>query len=239
MSSPLLLVLCGPTASGKTSLAIRLAEAYDTEVLSSDSRQFYKGLNIGTAKPDAQSLLRVKHHFIDSLSLDEGYNSSRYEHDALACLAQIFEKRDIAILAGGSGLYVQAVCQGFDRLPESDPLLRSRLRDRLAKEGLEALQEQLRQLDPEYFRRVDLANPHRLIRALEVCLLTGKKYSELRKGKTTRDFRIFKIGLEVNRDLLYRTIDARVDAMMEAGLEAEARQLLPFRNANALNTVGY
>jgi len=237
---PFLIVVCGPTASGKTGLAIRLAEHFDTEIISADSRQFYRELSIGTAKPSKAELTHIRHHFIDSLSLDEDYNISRFEKDALECLEQLYRTKNVAVLCGGSGLYIQAVCKGMDALPERDDAIRKQLEAQLEKEGIESLQKKIKSLDPEYYTTADPSNPHRLIRAIEVCLLTGKKYSELRKGKSAeRNFKALKIGLDLPREQLYATINGRVDRMMDEGLEAEARSVFHQKHLNALNTVGY
>jgi tRNA dimethylallyltransferase len=230
----------GPTAIGKTSIAIQLAEHFKTEIVSADSRQFYKELAIGTAKPSALELKTVKHHFIDSLSIHEDYNSGQFETDAIACLQKIFMNHDLALLVGGSGLFVNAVCHGMDQLPESDPDLRAELDTLLNEKGIKALQKKLSDLDPEYFRTVDQLNPHRLIRAIEVCMLTGIKYSELRKrqGKE-RDFSIVKIGLDEDREKVYERINRRVDVMMQNGLAEEAKKYFSQRHLNSLQTVGY
>ena len=240
MPKPTLIVITGATATGKTALAIRLAQHFDTEILSADSRQFYRELTIGTAKPTTEQLQRVKHHFINTLTLDQDYNISRYEKEALECLDQLFLKKNVAILCGGSGLYIQAICRGMDPLPESDPELRKQLSELLDTEGITALQKKLQELDPDFFSLVDHSNPHRMIRAIEVCMLTGKKYSGMRKGETVeRNFRIVKIGLDVERGPLYANINTRVNKMMEEGLEEEARKVYPLKHLNSLNTVGY
>ena len=240
MNKPFLIVVAGPTASGKTALAIALAKYFHTEILSGDSRQFYRELTIGTAKPSLEELKMVKHHFIDSLTLDEDYNISRFERDALACLELVFKRKKSAILCGGSGLYIQAVCQGMDELPERDAVLREQLEAELENEGIPKLQKRIQELDPEYYATADLSNPHRLIRAIEVCLLTRKRYSELRTGTTAnRNFNVIKIGLEMERDQLYDRINKRVDSMMDSGLEEEARSVFHQKHLNALNTVGY
>jgi tRNA dimethylallyltransferase len=235
-----LIIIAGPTAVGKTALAISLAEHFHTEVISADSRQFFREMNIGTAKPSREELLQVPHHFIDSHSLTEEYNVSRFETEALACMQNRFKDHPVIIMAGGSGLYIDAVCQGFDALPEADPLVRKKIAALLEKEGLTALQELLKKLDPDFYSQADLQNPQRLSRALEVCLSSGKAYSAFRKGKKKeRDFNILKIGLELPREILYDRINERVDEMMRRGLVEEARGLLPYKNRNALQTVGY
>ncbi len=237
---PTLIVIAGPTASGKSSLAIHLAKYFSTEILSADSRQFYNGLDIGTAKPNHVELAEVKHHFINSLELRDDYSTSQFEKDAIKVLDTIFSKNENALLAGGSGLYIRAVCDGIDELPGKDEETRKIIQDLLEKEGIESLKNLLHKLDPEYYASVDLANPHRLIRALEVCMVSGKKYSDFRTAKKIeRSFQIIKIGLLLEREELYNRIDSRVDEMIRSGLIEEARKLLPYRNLNALNTVGY
>ena len=235
-----LIVIAGPTASGKTALAIELALLLKTEIISADSRQFFKEMNIGTAKPTAGQLKKVKHHFINSLSVKEDYNAGAFETDALKKLEQIFSSHDVAILAGGSGLYIDAVCNGFDRLPEHDENIREELSVLFKTKGIRALQEKLKNLDSEYYNTVDLNNTHRVMRAIEVCLLTGKKFSELRsRSKANRNFSVIKIGLSVDRKILYERINERVDQMMRDGLLEEVKQLFMFRQYNALQTVGY
>jgi len=235
-----LIVIVGPTAIGKSSLAIELAKFFSTEIISADSRQFYRELNIGTAKPTPAELNEVKHHFINSLSIHDDYDVSRFEDDAIKCLEDLYKKNDVAILVGGSGLFVQAVCNGFDPLPESDQSIRSGLKKMLDEKGIESLQAKLEMLDPEYYATVDAHNPHRLIRALEVCLTTGMKYSELRKKiNKPRSFIPVKIGLDDEREKVYQRINARVEEMIHNGLADEARKLYPLRHLNALQTVGY
>ncbi len=235
-----LIVVAGPTAVGKTDLCVRLAQALQTEVISADSRQFYRELNIGTAKPSEDELHGVKHHFINSHSIDILYSAGSFERDALALLDSLFKTKDVVILTGGSGLYIKAVCEGLDELPETPPELRSELMQRLETEGLEILQTQLQALDPVYCSQNDLQNTQRVVRALEVCLLTGKAYSSFREHQPAqRPFKIVQIALERDREELYRRIDARMDLMLSAGLVEEARSLLAYREHNALQTVGY
>jgi tRNA dimethylallyltransferase len=235
-----LIVVCGPTASGKTKLAIQLAKHFSAEIISADSRQIYKELKIGSAPPSEAQLKEVKHHFIASRSLDEDYNAGAYEKDVLTLLDELFQKNKFAILVGGSGLYIDAVCNGFDKVPSSFSEIRKQLQDLYEAEGIEQLQNKLKELDPDYYTKIDLSNPQRLMRALEVCIGTGRPYSLLREGKkNTRDFRIIKIGLELPRDVLYKRIDARVDEMMKAGLLDEAKNLISKKELNALQTVGY
>jgi tRNA dimethylallyltransferase len=230
----------GPTASGKTALAVSLAEHLKTHILSADSRQFYRELRIGSAMPTREELSRAPHHFIGQLSVRDDYNVSRFEQEALQCLNQLFGKHPQILLCGGSGLYLDAVCQGIDTLPDPDPELRAQLKLRLVREGLAALQFDLKRLDPDYYARADIQNPARVIRALEVCLTTGTTYSSLRRNKPVqRPFRLRKIGLDPGRQILEERISARTDSMLRDGLVEEARSLLPFRHLNALNTVGY
>ena len=236
----LLIVVAGPTAVGKTSFGIRLAGRFSTEIISADSRQFYREMQIGTAAPTAEELSTVKHHFVHQLSIREPYNVSRFETEALALLGSLFAEHRVVIMVGGSGLYINAVCHGIDVLPDPDPRIRADLKEQLASSGIIALQDELLHADPVYAAQVDLSNPARLIRALEVCRQTGVPYSSLRSSKPKiRPFRILKIGLELQRDLLYGRINNRVDAMMDSGLYQEALSLYPSRQLNALNTVGY
>lgn len=240
MSIKRLVVIVGPTGCGKTDLSIRLAEHYRAPILSTDSRQFYRGLAIGTAQPTAEQLARAEHHFIASHALTEDVNCGTYEVMALERLEELFRQHDTVIAVGGSGLYIRALCEGMDDLPEADEALRTELTQRLEKEGVAALAEELRQLDPAYYEQVDRQNPSRVMRALEVCLQTGQPYSSLRTGeRRKRPFRIVKIGVNLPREELYARIDKRVELMMAEGLEAEARAVLPHRALNALQTVGY
>ena len=235
-----MIVVAGPTAIGKTSLAVTLARQLDAEIVSADSRQFYRELNAGTAKPTRAQLASVPHHLINSLSISEEYNAGKFEADALSCLEEIFQRKHTAILCGGSGLYIDLICEGSDPLPPQDKEIRKSLNDLYAVEGISALQQKLLALDPDYYHSVDLNNPHRLIRALEVCLTTGSPYSKLRKGKgVKRNFEIFRIGLEDDRQVVYGRIDKRVTEMMENGLLEEVRELYPYKDLNALKTVGY
>ena len=235
-----LIVVAGPTAVGKTDLCVRLAQALQTEVISADSRQFYRELNIGTAKPSEAELQGVTHHFINSHSIDTLYSAGSFERDALAVLDTLFKTKDVVILTGGSGLYIKAVCEGLDDLPETPPELRSELMKRLETEGLEVLQTQLQTLDPIYCTQNDLQNTQRVVRALEVSLLTGKPYSSFREHQPAqRPFNIIQIALERDREELYRRIDARMDGMLAAGLVEEVRSLSNYRFHNALQTVGY
>jgi tRNA dimethylallyltransferase len=235
-----LIVIVGPTAVGKTSLAVELAKLYKTEIVSADSRQFYKEMNAGTAKPSASQMNEARHHLVNSLSIHDNYSAGRFETDALECILQIFTRSNFAILCGGSGLYVDIVCKGADVLPARNPEVREQLTALLNEKGIEVLQQKLLHLDPEFYAKIDLKNPHRLIRALEVCIETGRKYSELRtEKKSKRPFNIIKIGLEEDRSRIYERIDARVDEMIRNHLLDEVRLLVPFRHLNSLQTVGY
>lgn len=240
MSIKRLLVIVGPTGSGKTDLSIRLALHYGAPILSTDSRQIYRGMPIGTAQPEKHQLQQVEHHFIASHDIKEGLNCGEYAVQALSRLEELFTRHDWVVAVGGSGLYVQALCEGMDDLPQADPTLRAELSRRLENEGLDALVAELRDRDPVYYEAVDRKNPARIVRALEVCLQTGRPYSEQRTGqRLQRPFQIIKIGIDLPREELYARIDQRVDRMLSEGLEAEARALYPYRGLNALQTVGY
>ena len=235
-----LIAVVGPTAIGKTSLAISLAKHLDTEIFSADSRQFFKEMKIGTAVPSSLELEAAKHHFIQHISIFQQYSVGDFEKEALKALAAFFEKRDIAILVGGSGLYVDAILYGLDDFPEVRPEVREELNTILEKEGISVLQEQLKLLDAQYYQQVDLENPHRLIRALEICISTGKPYSSfLDSKKKPRGFRSILVGLQGEREIIYQRINQRVDQMFQNGLLEEARTLYPHKHLNALNTVGY
>ncbi len=232
--------MVGPTASGKTGTAIELAKHFHTEIISADSRQFYKEIPIGTAAPDSWQLSQVKHHFVGQLSITDDYNVSRFEQDVINLLDEKFKSHNVMVMAGGSGLYIDAVCNGIDELPSPDEQLRSSLNKKFEKEGIESLQQQLKVLDPVYYNEVDLQNPKRLLRAIEVCLQTGKWYSNLRKRKiATRDFDIVKVGLNLPREELFKRINKRTDLMIEGGWLEEAKSVFPQRKLNSLNTVGY
>lgn len=235
-----LIVVVGPTAIGKTALAIELAKKYRTEIISADSRQFFREMNIGTAKPSAEELAAVPHHFINSHSINTLFSTGDFEEEALTLIESLFQKHDILIMVGGSGLYIDAICKGLDELPEIDLTIREKLNNQLEAEGIEAIRMQLQTLDPEYYAKVDTSNPQRMVRGLEVVLSTGQKLSSfLTANKKERPFNIVKIGLNTERALLYQRINHRVDLMMQAGLLNEVQQLLPYRKFNALQTVGY
>lgn len=240
MSSKRLLVVVGPTGSGKTDLSIRLARHYAAPVLSTDSRQVYRGMPIGTAQPSGDQLQAAEHHFIASHDIKDNLSCGEYEVQALERLGKLFADHDYVVAVGGSGLYVRALCEGMDDLPQADESLRAELGRRLEAEGVGALAEQLRELDPVYYEVVDRSNPARVVRALEVCLQTGRPYSEQRTGeRRSRPFGIVKIGVDLPRAELYDRINRRVDRMLADGLEAEARAMYPYRELNALQTVGY
>ncbi len=235
-----LIVIVGPTGSGKTDLSVAVAEYFAAPIISTDSRQFYRGMAIGTAQPSREQMERVEHHLVDCLDVSEEFNCGAYERVALDKLAELFAKHDNVVAVGGSGLYIKALCEGMDDLPDAEPALREELLRRLEIEGLESLVEQLRELDEVYYNEVDRCNPQRVLRAVEVCLTTGQPYSSLRKGGSKkRDFEIVKVGVDYPREELYERINRRVDIMMAEGLEAEARAMLPHRHLNALQTVGF
>jgi tRNA dimethylallyltransferase len=235
-----LIILLGPTGVGKTSLSIGIAEHFATEIISCDSRQIYREMSIGTAVPDSNTLERIKHHFVHSHSIHDYYNASKYEMEVLGKLESLFEKFDVIVMTGGSMLYIDAVCNGIDDLPEVDAELRDSLIKRMNNEGIESLRSELRFLDPVYYNEVDLRNPKRILHALEICLMTGKAYSSFRTNQPkARKFNILKIGLNRERSDLYSRINKRVDEMFNEGLVEEARRLYPYRHLNSLNTVGY
>ena len=235
-----LLVIIGPTGVGKTELSLRIAENFGTEIVSADSRQLYANLKIGTAAPTPEELQRVPHHFIGTLQLTDYYSAAQYEEDALKLLDHLFQTKDVVILTGGSMMYVDAVCKGIDDIPTVDEETRKTLLERYEKEGLEQLCAELKLLDPDYYKIVDLKNHKRVIHALEICYMTGKTYTSFRtQEKKTRPFRMIKIELTRDREELYARINQRVDIMMEQGLLDEVKQVYPYRQLNSLNTVGY
>lgn len=235
-----LIVVVGATGSGKTDISLRLATHFAAPIISTDSRQFYRGIPIGTAQPTAEQLATAEHHFIASHELTDNFNCGEYEAQALARLEELFLQHDRVVAVGGSGLYIQALCEGMDNLPQADEQLRQSLTERLKSEGIESLLADLERLDPVYYQQVDRQNPSRVLRAVEVCLQTGQPYSSLRTGERhKRNFNIVKVGIEWNREQLYDRINRRVDMMIDEGLEAEARAVYHLRHLNSLQTVGY
>lgn len=236
-----LITLQGPTGVGKTELSLRLAEFFDTCILNADSRQVYRDIPIGTAAPTEAEKQRVPHHFVGMLALDDYYSAAQYESDVLQLLNdEVFPQKDVAILSGGSMMYIDAVCKGIDDIPTIDAETREMMRERYEREGLEPLAEELRLLDPDYYAECDIRNPKRVVHALEICYMTGRTYTSFRvRRKAHRPFRIIKVGLQREREELYDRINRRVDCMMQDGWLDEARRVLPFRHCNSLNTVGY
>ena len=235
-----LLVILGPTGVGKTNLSIDIAQHLKCPIVSSDSRQIYKGMTIGTDAPSQKQLEKVTHYFISTLSVDEYFSASQFEDEALALLSQLYQKLDCVIMSGGSMMYIDAVCKGIDDVPDIDPVLRKQLMELYEEEGLDPIRKQLKMRDPIFYDQVDLKNPKRVIHALEVCIMTGKPYSSfLTNTVKERPFEIIKIGLTRPREELYQRINARVDQMIENGLIDEARQFYPYKDFNSLNTVGY
>ncbi len=240
MTQKHLIVIAGPTAVGKTTIAIRLAQYFNTEIISADARQFYREMNIGTAKPTEEQLRLIPHHFIDFLSVKDVYNVGQYEKDVLEKLNELFKTHDVVIMTGGAGLFIKAVTEGLDVLPSADQEIRESLQELFETQGIEALQIKLEDVDPEYYKKVDIQNPVRLIRALEVFYATGKPISSYHIRETlNRPFKSIKICLELDRETLYNIINDRVDKMFEDGLLNEAKNLFPLRHLNALQTVGY
>jgi len=235
-----LISIVGPTAIGKTALSIKLAQHFNTEIISCDSRQFFKEMIIGTAVPESEELSAAPHHFIQNKSILEEYNVGAFELEAISKLNELFKKHDVVIMVGGSGLYVNAVTNGLDDFPKVDPVIRERLTQRLESEGIESLQNQLKELDPITYGKIALDNPQRLSRALEICIGSGKPYSSfLDIKKNSRVFKTISIGLTAERELMYDRINKRVDIMMENDLLEEVKSLYPHKGLNALNTVGY
>lgn len=240
MKKNTLIVIAGPTASGKTAFAIKMAKALNTVILSADSRQFYKEMSIGTAAPTEEELSQAKHYFVHHISIEDKYDVADYERDAMQLLDELFKTHDAVIMTGGSGLFIDAVCNGIDEMPDVITETRTKVEDLLKTGGLKALQDEVQRLDPEYYAIVDQQNPRRLQRALEVCYQTGKTFTSFRSGHVVqRDFDIRKYALLWDRDALIKRIDKRVDLMMKQGLLEEAKALYPKRHLNALNTVGY
>lgn len=240
MDIPTLIVLLGPTGVGKTELSLRMAEMFHTEILSSDSRQLYADLPIGTAAPTREQRIRVPHHFVGILQLTDYYSAAQYETEALALLERLFQKQEVILMTGGSMMYIDAVCRGIDDIPTISEEVRLRMQSRLSREGLESLCEELREKDPEYYAIVDHKNYKRVVHALEIIEQSGQTYTSLRSGRDKeRPFRIVKIGLDRPREELFGRINRRVDAMLEEGLLEEVRKVYPYRRLNSLNTVGY
>ena len=235
-----LIVITGPTASGKTGLAVELAKRLSADVLSADSRQFFKEMSIGTAKPTVQEMDDVAHHFVGHISIHESYTVGQYERDVMNLLNRYFKENDHAILVGGSGLYIKAICEGLDDFPEIEEEKRTFVRESYETMGLNWLQDQIKEKDPVYYRQVDIQNPQRLMRALEVIESSGKPFSSfLHIDKTPREFEILKFAIQWDRATLYNRINLRVDQMLEAGLLNEVQSLVSFKHLNALQTVGY
>lgn len=238
--SKYLISIVGPTAIGKTALSIKLATHFNTEIVSADSRQFFKEMQIGTAAPTADELSAAKHHFIHHKSIEDNYNVGAFEIDAIAKLSELYQTHDVVIMVGGSGLYVDAVTKGLDEFPNVKPEIREQLNTTLETKGLITLQEQLKELDLDAYNTIAIDNPHRVIRALEVCIGSGKPYSSfLNKDKKQRQFKTISIGLTADREIIYNRINSRVDIMVKEGLLEEAKALIPKQHLNALNTVGY
>ena len=240
MNTKKLIVITGPTAVGKTALCLDIAEYLSVPIINADSRQLFRELKIGTAAPTSEQQERVRHYFVGTLSIGDYYSASRYEEDVMALLQQLFQLSDYALLSGGSMMYIDAVCNGIDDIPTVDNATRVQMKKRLAEEGLEALVEELKRLDPEHYETVDRQNPRRVVHALEICHMTGQTYTSFRKAiKKQRPFDIIKIGLNRQREELYDNINRRVDYMMDQGLLNEVKALRPYQQTNALNTVGY
>ena len=235
-----LIILLGPTGVGKTDLSLQIASHFHTEIISCDSRQLFKEMSIGTAVPDEKYLQQIPHHFIHSNSIFDNYNAARFETEVLELLQSLFAEHPVVVMTGGSMLYIDAVCNGIDELPDIDPELRSALNERMKNFGIQHMRAELKMLDPVYYQEADLQNPIRIIHALEICYTTGKTFSSQRtRTKKARDFNIVKIGLNRERTELYNRINQRVDQMVNSGLVEEARSLYPHRHLNTLNTVGY
>jgi tRNA dimethylallyltransferase len=240
MNTKMLIIVAGPTAVGKTDMAVRLARHFSTEIINADSRQVYREMTIGTAVPTPEQQAGIRHHFIGNKSVFDYYNASLYETEALTMLNSLFKEYDVVVMAGGSGMYIDAVCRGIDEIPTVDPGVRERIRVEFMADGLEGLRQKLLVCDPVYYNRVDLNNPQRIRKALEIYETTGRPYSSYLTGEIKkRSFSIIKIGLDMPREELHGRINQRVDAMMDRGLLNEARKLYANRHVNALNSVGY
>jgi tRNA dimethylallyltransferase len=240
MKQKYLITIVGPTAVGKTHVAVAMAKHFNTEILSADSRQFYREMKIGTAIPSAEQLAEVRHHFIGNRSVQEYYNASLFEYEALELLTRLFDSYNMIIMTGGSGMYIDAVCNGIDDFPAVNALIRENLKSAFQQNGMDWLRSQIQESDPVYYEQVDLNNPKRLLKALEIITMTGRPYSSfLTQQKKERNFKVISTGLNIERKQLYQNISRRVDRMILAGLVEEAKSLHPFRKLNALNTVGY
>ena len=240
MNTKTLIVVLGPTAIGKTSLSIDLAKHYNTDIISADSRQFYKELLIGAAPPSEEELDEVQHHFVQHLSVTEDYNVGQFEEDAIQKLEDLFTEKDKLILVGGSGLYIDSICKGFDKMPDISAYIREKVIEMYQEKGVEFLQKEVKEKDPVFYNEVDKNNPQRLMRALEVIYSTNKTFSSFRKGTNKkRNFKIIKIGLHTDRKILYNRINSRVELMINNGLLKEVESLIPYKNKNSLKTVGY
>lgn len=240
MNTKTLIVVLGPTAIGKTSLSIDLAKHYNTDIISADSRQFYKELLIGAAPPSEEELDEVQHHFVQHLSVTEDYNVGQFEEDAIQKLEDLFTEKDKVILVGGSGLYIDSICKGFDKMPDISAYIREKVIEMYQEKGVEFLQKEVKEKDPVFYNEVDKNNPQRLMRALEVIYSTNKTFSSFRKGTNKkRNFKIIKIGLHTDRKILYNRINSRVELMINNGLLKEVESLIPYKNKNSLKTVGY
>ncbi len=235
-----LIIIAGPTGVGKTDLSIGIAKHFNSEILSCDSRQFYRELGIGVAKPTTEQMKEVKHHFIDNVSVSERYSIWQYEDDAIKLLDEYYKTHDIAVMCGGSGLYIDAVCNGIDLMPDPDPVIRQEVSDLYKEKGIEALRFELQRIDPEYYATVDLKNPQRIMRGIEMTRQTGKPFSQFRTNiRQKRNFTPIKILVNTDRNVLYDRINRRVDIMVERGLVDEARSLMQYRDMVALKTIGY
>jgi tRNA dimethylallyltransferase len=240
MSNKYLIILVGPTAIGKTDLAVRLAKLFSTKIINADSRQIYREMNIGTAVPSEEQQVAVKHFFINHKSIHDYYNASRFEIEAIELLNRLFINLDTIVMTGGSGMYIDAVCNGIDDIPTVDPVIRDEINHEYKAHGLEHIRSALLEVDPDYYKKVDLNNPKRIMKALEIAKMTGRSYSSFLTGKLKpRNFSPLKIGLDLPRNELHDRINTRVDSMISQGLLQEAESLYPFRQLNALNTVGY
>jgi tRNA dimethylallyltransferase len=240
LKNKFLIIILGPTASGKTAAGIKIAKIFQTEIISADSRQFYKELKIGTAVPDTFQMSGITHHFIQTISVHDYFNVSMFEQAVLKILDRLFLTKDFVVMVGGSGMYIDVICHGIDNLPTIDPEIREKLQQKLQHEGIEGLRSELRKMDPLYYAKADLNNPKRILKALEISVMTGIPYSSfLTSPRKERPFKILKIGLKTDRDKLYNNINTRVDDMIKKGFIEEARSLYDIRHLNALNTVGY